>query len=122
MMMMKLSIFTIIAIKALIFVTAAVLTVACFATKMMNNLDVDDGDGATTPGYGTTTANSNNTTGNYWVRQDGVVRGNMTCIYVTSVLPNCGKTWKSPPPPKNKNKKFKIHGRCIYATGLLPSS
>ena len=43
MMMMKLLIFTIIAIKALIFVTAAVLTVACFATKMINNLDVDDG-------------------------------------------------------------------------------
>ena len=31
-----------------------------------------------------------------------MVRGNVSCIYVTSVLPNCGKTWKRKTPSSSK--------------------
>ena len=98
-MMLKLLIYMIITIKVLVVVVTALLVAACVVTKMMSKYD-DDNDhhnhhnhgGA----YGTTTT-TNSSSAN-------VVRGNVSCIYVTNVLPNCNKIWKAMPPKKKNNK------------------
>ena len=104
-MMLKLLIYMIITIKVLVVVVTALLVAACVVTKMMSKYDDDDNGqhnhhnhgGA----YGTTTTNSSS-------NDNVVVRGNVSCIYVTSVLPNCNKIWKAMPPKKKNNKTAEL--------------
>ena len=95
-MMLKLLIYIIFAVAALIMIATALLTIACIATKMAAS---DDDDEHHHRGTAATTTTINSTLPN-----DGVVRGNVSCIYVTSVLPNCGKTWKRKTPTSSSKK------------------
>ena len=93
-MILKLLIYIIFAVAALIMIATALLTIACIATKMAASDDEHHHRGTATT---TTTINST-------LPNDGVVRGNVSCIYVTSVLPNCGKTWKRKTPTSSSKK------------------
>ena len=95
-MMLKLLIYIIFAVAALIMIATALLTIACIATKMAAS---EDDEHHNSPGGTATTTTINSTLPN-----DGVVRGNVSCIYVTSVLPNCGKTWKRKTPSSSSKK------------------
>ena len=105
-MMLKLLIYMIITIKVLVVVVTALLVAACVVTKMMSKYDDDDNGqhhhhnhgGA----YGTTTTTNSSSNDNM------VVRGNVSCIYVTNVLPNCDKIWKAMPPKKKNNKTAEL--------------
>ena len=99
-MTLKLLIYIIFAVAALIMIATALLTIACIATKMAS--DDDEHHAAHNSPRGTATT-INSTT------NDGVVRGNVSCIYVTSVLPNCGKTWKRKTPSSIRHGKEKHH-------------
>ena len=113
-MMLKLLIYMIITIKVLVVVVTALLVAACVVTKMMNKYDDDDnGQHHQLGAYETTTTTTSTSS-------SGVVRGYVSCIYVTNILPNCNKIWKAMPPKKKTTKQmnnFETCGRCTYATG-----
>ena len=113
-MMLKLLIYIIFAVAALIMIATALLTIACIATKMAAS---EDDEHHNSPGGTATTTTINSTLPN-----DGVVRGNVSCIYITSVLPNCGKTWKRKTPSSSKKTttpdEIRDTWKCIYAIGL----